>query len=100
MAGSLAPVMYWAVRTALSSTLWSDVEQLPYLAIPGGDATVHTKSKSRRLKYRVEGKLNISLCRKNVSKQNLTHTCLKPLLNPYKTLLLEGLVVRHAELEG
>jgi hypothetical protein len=36
MAGSLVPVMYWAVRTTLCSALRSDAEQLP---IPGGDAT-------------------------------------------------------------
>ena len=28
MAGSLAPVMYWPVRTTLCSALWSDAEQL------------------------------------------------------------------------
>ena len=32
MTGSLAPVMYWAVRTTLYSALWSDAEQLPYQA--------------------------------------------------------------------
>ena len=30
MAGSLAPVMYWAVRTTRWSALWSEAEQLPY----------------------------------------------------------------------
>ena len=30
MAGSLAPVMYWAIRTTLCSALWSEAEQLPY----------------------------------------------------------------------
>ena len=29
MAGSLPPVMYWAVRTTLCSALRSDSEQLP-----------------------------------------------------------------------
>jgi hypothetical protein len=33
MAGSLAPVMYWAVRTTLYCALWSDAEQLPYQAV-------------------------------------------------------------------
>ena len=33
MAGSSAPVMYWAVRTTLCSALWSDAEQLPYQAV-------------------------------------------------------------------
>ena len=33
MAGSLAPVMYWAVRTTLRSALRSEVEQLPYQAV-------------------------------------------------------------------
>ena len=32
MAGSLAPMMYWAIRTTLCRALRSD-------AIPGGDAT-------------------------------------------------------------
>ena len=41
MAGSLAPVMYWDVRTTLYSALQSDDEQLPYQAVmlPGSDAT-------------------------------------------------------------
>ena len=30
MAGSLSPVMYWAIRPTLCSALWSDNEQLPY----------------------------------------------------------------------
>jgi hypothetical protein len=33
MAGSLAPVMYWAVHTTLSSVLRSEAEQLPYPAV-------------------------------------------------------------------
>lgn len=33
MAGSLSPVMYWAVRTTLYSALWSDAEQLPYQVV-------------------------------------------------------------------
>ena len=33
MAGSLAPVMYWAVHTTLCSGLWSDAEQLPYQVV-------------------------------------------------------------------
>ena len=33
MAGSLAPVMYWVVRTTLCSALWLDAEQLPYQAV-------------------------------------------------------------------
>uniref|UniRef100_A0AAZ3SDQ9 TLC domain-containing protein n=1 Tax=Oncorhynchus tshawytscha TaxID=74940 RepID=A0AAZ3SDQ9_ONCTS len=33
MLGSLAPVMYWAVRTTLCSALRSDAEQLPYQAM-------------------------------------------------------------------
>ena len=33
MAGSLAPVMYWAVRTTLCSALRSEAEQLPYQAV-------------------------------------------------------------------
>ena len=33
MAGSLAPVMYWAVRTTLCSVLRSEAEQLPYQAV-------------------------------------------------------------------
>ena len=33
MAGSLAPVMYWAVRTTLCSALWTEAEQLPYQAV-------------------------------------------------------------------
>ena len=37
MAGSLAPVTYWAVRTTLCSALRSDAKQLPYQV---GDATV------------------------------------------------------------
>jgi hypothetical protein len=32
MAGSLAPVMYWFIRTTVCSALWSDAEQLPYQA--------------------------------------------------------------------
>ena len=40
MAGSFAPVMYWAVGTTLCSALRSEAEQLPYQAvIPGSDAT-------------------------------------------------------------
>ena len=34
MAGSLAQVLYWAVRTTLCSALWSDAEQLPFQAEP------------------------------------------------------------------
>ena len=39
MAGSLAPVMYWAVHTTICSALRSDAEQLPYQAVmqPGQD---------------------------------------------------------------
>ena len=33
MAGSLAPVMYWAIRTTLCSTLRAEAEQLPYKAV-------------------------------------------------------------------
>ena len=33
MAGSLAPVMYWVVRTTICSALRSEVEQLPYQAV-------------------------------------------------------------------
>ena len=33
MAGSLTPVMYWAVRTTLCSALRSEAEQLPYQAV-------------------------------------------------------------------
>ena len=33
MAGSLAPVMYWAVRTTLCSALRLEAEQLPYQAV-------------------------------------------------------------------
>ena len=33
MAGSLAPVTYWAVHTTLCSALWSEAEQLPYQAV-------------------------------------------------------------------
>ena len=33
MAGSLAPVMYWAGHTTLCSALRSDAEQLPYQAV-------------------------------------------------------------------
>ena len=33
MAGSLAPVMYWAVFTTLCSALRSEAEQLPYQAV-------------------------------------------------------------------
>uniref|UniRef100_A0A4W5PPX6 Complement C4B (Chido/Rodgers blood group) n=1 Tax=Hucho hucho TaxID=62062 RepID=A0A4W5PPX6_9TELE len=33
MAGSLAPVMYWAVRITLCSALRSEAEQLPYQAV-------------------------------------------------------------------
>ena len=33
MAGSLAPVMYWAVRTTLCSELRLEAEQLPYQAV-------------------------------------------------------------------
>ena len=33
MAGSSAPVMYWAVRITLCSALWSDAKQLPYEAV-------------------------------------------------------------------
>ena len=36
MAGSLAPVMYWAVRTTLCSALWAEARAI---AIPGSDAT-------------------------------------------------------------
>ena len=35
MAECLAPVMYWAVHTTLCSALWSDAEQLIYLAVKG-----------------------------------------------------------------
>ena len=31
--GSMAPMMYWAVRTALCSALRSEAEQLPYQAV-------------------------------------------------------------------
>ena len=33
MAGILAPVMYWAIRTTLCSALRSEAEQLPYQAV-------------------------------------------------------------------
>ena len=33
MAGSLTPVMYWAVRTTVSSALQSEAKQLPYQAV-------------------------------------------------------------------
>ena len=33
MAGSLAPVIYWAVRTTLCSALWSEDVQLPYQTV-------------------------------------------------------------------
>ena len=33
MAGSLAPVMYWAIHTTLCSALRSEAEQLPYQAV-------------------------------------------------------------------
>ena len=33
MAGSLAPVMYWVVRTTLCSALRSDAQQLTYQAV-------------------------------------------------------------------
>ena len=33
MAGSLAPVMFWAVRTTLCRALRSEAEQLPYQAV-------------------------------------------------------------------
>ena len=33
MAGSLAPVTYWAVRTSLCSALRLEAEQLPYQAV-------------------------------------------------------------------
>ena len=33
MAGSLAPVMYWAVRITLCSALRSEAKQLPYQAV-------------------------------------------------------------------
>ena len=33
MAGSLAPVMYWAVRTTLCSALRSEAKQLQYQAV-------------------------------------------------------------------
>ena len=41
MAGSLAPVMYWAVRTTICSALQLPYQQLPYraVAIPGSDAS-------------------------------------------------------------
>ena len=38
MAGSLAPVMYWAIRTTLCSALLSEAEQLPYQAVMQPDA--------------------------------------------------------------
>ena len=42
MAGSLAPVMYWAVRTTLCSALRSEAEQLPYQAVtqPNGSSAL------------------------------------------------------------
>jgi hypothetical protein len=33
MVGSLAPVIYWAVRTTLCSALWMEAELLPYQAV-------------------------------------------------------------------
>ena len=33
MVGSFAPVMYWAIRTTLCSSLQSDAEQSPYQAV-------------------------------------------------------------------
>ena len=33
MAGSLAPVMYWAVHTTFCSAVQSDAKQLPYQAV-------------------------------------------------------------------
>ena len=54
MAGSLAPVKYWAVCTTLCSALRSDAEQLPYQAVmqpvngaavePFEDLRTHAKS--------------------------------------------------------
>ena len=50
MAGSLAPVMYWAIPTTLCSALQSDAEQLPYQALDGAavelfeDLGIHDKS--------------------------------------------------------
>ena len=38
MAGSLAPVMYWAARITLCSALQSEAEQLPYQAAMQPDA--------------------------------------------------------------
>ena len=55
MAGSLAPVMYWAVHTTLCSALLSKAEQLLYQAVmqpvtdgaavePFEDLRIHAKS--------------------------------------------------------
>ena len=38
MAGSLVPVMYWAVRTTLCSALPGEAAQLPYQAVMQPDA--------------------------------------------------------------
>ena len=38
MAGSLAPVVYWAVHTALCSALRSEAVQLPYQTVMQPDA--------------------------------------------------------------
>ena len=38
MAGSLAPVMYWAVRTTLCSALQPEAKHLPYQAVMQSDA--------------------------------------------------------------
>ena len=40
MAGSLAPVMYWAIRTTLCSALRSDAKQLPYQVAIQTDALI------------------------------------------------------------
>jgi hypothetical protein len=50
MAGSLTPLMYWAVRITLCSTLQSDSEQFPFQARDGAavkhfeDLRTHAKT--------------------------------------------------------
>ena len=57
MAGSSAPVMYWAVRTTLCSTLRSDLKQLPYQAVMqpvkmlSGAAVEHFEDLGTNAKY-------------------------------------------------
>ena len=62
MAGSLAPVMYWDVRTTLCSALRSDAEQLQYQEVMQlvrmlsmvqffEDLGTHDKSKKQLLLY-------------------------------------------------